>query len=488
MFAFLPTEREGYVCLSQNRFSKVRGDRQLEFPILPAYGLTQLKQSGFEVSYVDSIWESLSPEKFYERVEKISPDIIFFETKTPQIKQSWKISNELKKRFPKIKIAAMGDHVSVLPEETLQNSNIDFVITGGDFDVGMLKLSMHLFKKNEMPKGIYYREIGLIKNSGKFELLENLDELPFIDYGIIPWKDYHENWMLFDEVIYILASRGCPYRCTFCSWPQMLYSNKVRMRSVQNVLREMELLIKKYDVKEFFFDDDTFNWNKQWVRDFCNGIIEKGWEIIWDCNARVDSIDEEQCVLMKKSGCRLIKFGVESANPNTLERINKGFTIEQIKNGFDLSKKAGLLRHATVMIGYPWETKEDMQKTINFIKELDVDTCQFTMRCVYTGTKLWQESAENKWLKFNEGEWEKFDMSVTTLKNEHVSEEEIVKIVESAWLQVYFEPKFLLRKILSVKSPREFLWLMRGTKGVVKGNLLPLLNPRKKEDCSCQNG
>ncbi|MFH1751749.1 MAG: radical SAM protein [archaeon] len=482
LFAYLPTDSEGFMCISQNRFSKARGDCQLIYPVVPATGLTMLKKAGFEVSFIDSIFEQLSSKEFIERIKKLNPELLVFESKTPIIKKNWILVEEIKKVMPKIIVAVVGDHVSVLPEETLKNSKIDFVLTGGDFDVSMLKLAKHLAdKKNPLPKGCYYKKNNKIVSTGKYELLEKLDELPLIDRNIIPWKNYHENWQLHKHMAYILASRGCPYKCTFCSWPQMLYGERVRERSPKNVVQEMQELVEKLKVKEIFFDDDTFTWHKEWVQDICNLILEKKIKVVWSCNGRVDNLDFETFKLMKKAGCRLIKFGVESASQETLNKIRKGYNLKQVFHTFDAARKAGILRHATVMLGYPWETRKDIVNTIELVKKLNVDTVQFTMPIVYPGTKLFEEAKQKGWLRFNEGDWEKFDMSEPTLLNPELSSQEIIELCENAWKKVYFRPKYIFDRLTALRSIDEIKWLYRGTKGVL-GNIKPL---KKKECTTC---
>ena len=465
VFAYLPTEREEFLCLSQNRFSKFRGDCELIYPVIPASGLTLLKSNKFEVFYIDSILEQLNTEKFIEKLKEINPDLLVYETKTPVVKSNWGIVKKIKRILPEIKIAACGDHVSVLPLETMENSNVDFVITGGDFDMGMLRLAEHLQDGKEMPKGFYYRENKEIKNTGEYELVKDLDYLPFIDREVIPWEKYHEGWTLKKRFMYMMGSRGCAYRCSFCSWPAMLFKYKLRMRSVSKVLDEMEILVNKYKVEEIFFDDDTFTCNKKWVMDFCKGVVDREIKVLWSCNGRVDNTDEEMLIAMKKANCRLIKYGIESANQKTLDRINKGYTIEQIKEAFMLSKKIGILRHGTVMVGYPWESKEDMEKTIKFVKSLDVDTVQFSIPIVYPGTKLFKEAEEKNWLRFGKN-WEKYDMSEPSLRHSELSSEEIVKLCQDGWKKVYFQPKFMFRKLLALKNIDQLKWTFRGVKTV----------------------
>jgi len=485
VFAYLPFKTDsGFITLSQNRFGKMRGDKELIYPMIPASGVTLWGEEGYDVTYLDSIFESSDDKSFLDKIVKLNPDLLVYEAKTPTIKQSWSTVDELKEAVPDLNIAVCGDHVSVLPLETMENSKIDYVITGGDFDVSMLDLAKHLDSGKDLPKGVYFRENGKVVNTGQYELVKDLDKLPFIDRDIIPWRNYHESWRLHDEFTYMMASRGCPYKCTFCSWPQMLYGSKLRFRGVSNVLDEMQMLVEKHGVKELFFDDDTFTCNRKWMKEFCDGIGERGIDVVWSCNGRVDNVDKDMSGWMGSAGCRLIKFGVESSSQETLDRIQKGYTIEQVRNSFKATRESGIMRHGTVMLGYPWERREDLRNTIEFVKELDVDTVQFSIPVVYPGTKLFDEAKANGWLRFPEGEWEKYDMSMPSLINPNMDADEITSMCSTAWKEIYFRPGFIYNKITSVRNINDLRLLIRGGFAVLRGHVSSLSDD--SGGCGCQ--
>ncbi|HOV21710.1 MAG TPA: radical SAM protein [bacterium] len=476
LFTYIPQpfSKKGYLLVSQNRFTKWRGTKELIYPLIPASGLTLLDLKGYEVYYLDCIFEEIDEKNFFEYIENLKPDIIFTETKTPIIKYHWIISEKIKRKFPQIITCIIGDHITVLPEETMKNSKFDFVLTGGDFDFYMLQLVQFLSGKEKIPSGLWYREKnGKIKNTGKFILIDNLDSLPFINREIVPWKNYHEAWRISENFMYLSGSRGCPYRCTFCSWPQMLFDNKIRYRSPENIVNEIEFLVKKYKTEEFFFDDDTFTFNKKWCIEICEEIIKRNLKIMWSCNGRVDNVDEFLLKKMKDAGCRLIKYGVESYSQYTLNKIKKGYTIQQVKKAFSLTKKRKILIHATAMIGFPWETRKDILNTIGFIKSLKPDTCQFSIPITYPGTELFKEAEEKNWLKFNYN-WEKYDMSLPTLKNLYLSDDKLVKLCKLAWGKIYLDPLFILRKVLRIRTISEVKWLIRGFISFLFGHVKPI--------------
>lgn len=473
LFTYFPhySEEKGYLLVSQNRFTKYRGNPELIYPLIPASALTLLKENGFQVCFIDAIANKLNLENYVKEINILKPDILFFETKTPCIKKDWETVKLLKGIFPEMQIGVCGDHVSVLPEETMENSPVDYIVLGGDYDFGIFLLCEALAGKRNFPKGIVYRDTNKkIINNNDPVFLSNLDELPMIDRDIIPWRQYHEAWRLYDEFTYIMGSRGCSYRCTFCSWPQMLYKGRVRFRTPDLIVKEMQNLVRKYRIKEFFFDDDTFTCNKKWVLDICQSLKESGLKTLWSCNGRVDNVDSYMLKRMKESGCRLIKYGVESANPNTIKKINKGYTIEDVKRAFNLTQKSGILIHATAMIGFPWETRDDIIDTINFINHLKPDTCQFSIPIVYPGTRLFEDAEKNNWLNFGR-DWEKYDMSLPTLKNYNLTSEEIVQLCKKAWISIYLSPSFILRKLSKLTKISILKWYIRGIKSIFIGHL-----------------
>jgi len=473
LFSYLPVNVKGYFCVSQQRFSKVKKTPELIFPILPASVLTILRREGHEVFFLDAILRRLDRERFIEELALIKPDLLVFETKTPVIKENWEMVNYIRGKYPALKIAAVGDHVSVLPEETLLNSAVDYVVTGGDYDAVLPGLCSFIAApgKNAVPPGVYYRKGEGILNSGKAEFVKDLDTLPFIDREIIPWHDYREGWRLKERFFYISASRGCVYKCTFCSWAQMLYGGTFRQRSVDNVMGELRYLKEKYAPEEIFFDDDTFTVNRKWTEEFCRRLIEEAPGFIWSCNGRVDNVDEGMLGLMKKSGCRMIKFGIESANPDTLVRIRKGYTVEDVRKAFAAAKRAGLMTHGTVMLGYPWETEKDMLRTVQFVKSLAPDQVQFSFVIAYPGTQLYKEALENNWLRFRDGEWEKLDMSLPSLVNPHLGDRALKRLYRHAWMSFYLSPRYMSGKILGIRSPEELWYFARNAWTVLRGHI-----------------
>ncbi|MDD5489642.1 MAG: radical SAM protein, partial [Candidatus Moranbacteria bacterium] len=403
----------------------------------------------------------LGYDQWLERIENENPDIIIMETKTPVVKKHWQIINSIKNSKFKIKnskFSLMGDHVTALPEESLQNSKVDFVLAGGDYDFLLLKLLENIDEPN-LPK--------IIRDDRQHAL----DDLPMIDRELTKWQlyAYKNGNYKYTPGSYVMNARDCWWgKCSFCSWTTLFPGEKCRTRSVGKALDEIGELVK-LGVKEIMEDSGTLPVGK-WLEDFCRGMIERGYskKVKISCNMRLNAIkDIEIYKLMKKAGFRMILFGLESANQNTLDRINKNLNAEEIEPALRMCKAAGLEPHITVMVGYPWETKKEIEHTLNFVKKLFrkglVDSLQATLSIPYPGTPLYKYCQENNLLLTDD--YDRFDQREPVMKTE-MSAEELKKTI-SRFYRSFMTPKFFLNKIKSARNINDLKFAARAGKKVL---------------------
>jgi len=460
---------KGIPQISQNRqFQWTAGGPMSYFiyPVVPAYAASLLKSKGYEVYWLDGIAEKMTYEEWLEKVKEIKPDIIAIETKTPVVKYHWKIIRDLKQisniQYP-IFVVLMGDHVTAMPEESMQNCPVDFVITGGDYDFGLLNIANHLSKKEKLESGIWYREdirnLKLdIRSSGNFKLNHSLDELPIIDRDLTKWNLYsHKNSNFFRAPgAYTMFGRDCWWgKCSFCAWTNLFPGRRFRVMSVKKAISEIENLVENYGVKEIMDDSGTFPVG-DWLREFCEEIIKRGYQkkIRINCNMRFNSgLTQKDYDLMGKAGFRFILYGLESANQDTLDRLNKNLKVEQIEPALRMAKKAGLWPHVTVMVGYPWEKEEEIAKTIVFVKRLFekglADTMQATVVIPYPGTPLFRECQKNNWLKTLD--WSEYDMTKPVMKA-GVSDERLIAAVRELYSNSIWNKTFLINTLKQLKT------------------------------------
>jgi radical SAM superfamily enzyme YgiQ (UPF0313 family) len=255
-------------------------------------------------------------------------------------------------------------------------------------------------------------------------------------------------------------------------------------RSVKNVLDEIGELIEKYNAKEIFDDSGTLSVGN-WLKELCNGLIERGYnkKVTYSCNMRFGVLKQEDYDLMKKAGFRLLKFGLESANQKTLDYLNKGIKIEDIEEGCKMAKKAGLTVHLTMIVGYPWETKEDALNTFSLSKRLmqtgEADLLQATVLMPYPGTPLWKEAVEKDWFYINSKDYERYDQREPILKTPGSSPEEIAKICGKIYT-IFLTPSYIYSRIKATNSVDELKLNLRGVKAVF-GHLNDFLFKTRKK-------
>ncbi len=478
VIAYPPLDRtQGVPLLSQNRQFQYFNEPTYIYPVVPAQAATLLKKAGHEVVWLDAIATNLSLEEFFGKIKSEKPDLIALETKTPVIKQHWKIINELKKLSTidhRLLIVLFGDHVTALPEESFTNSSVDFVLTGGDYDFLLVALCNFLnhgpltIDHRPLEAGIWYRDGRDVKNTGLFKLNHDLDSIPFIDRDLTQWSCYatHNGNFKCTPGTYIMAGRDCWWgKCTFCSWPT-LYPT-FRQRSVENVLDEIESLVSLYGIREIMDDTGCFPAG-DWLDRFCKGMVARGLnkKVILDCNMRFGALNKAQYLAMKKAGFRLVLFGLESANQKTLDRINKNVTVEKIVESCQEARSSGLYPHITIMFGYPWESYEEAQNTLKLgrwlLKKGYAYTVQATIVIPYPGSLLFDVCQKEGLLLTQD--WNDYDMKKPVMKT---SMENVIllKLVQEIY-KVAFSPEFVLRRMFSIRSLSDIKYFGRGIKKV----------------------
>ncbi len=477
-----PFRKDGeFPLLTQNRHMKFSKSLEVRiFPLVPGHLATNLKHLGHEVLWLDGINRRMSDAEYDSHLDAFNPEIVFLETKAPVLYRHWKYIDELKKRYPGIKTVLMGDHVSFFPEESVLNSNVDYVMTGGDYDIVGRNLVEHLSGKTALGPGLWFRGAdGKAATTGPHKFEEKLDSLPFIDRVLTRTQDYGEAYLL-KPTAYILTGRGCgaPKEsgggvglCTFCIWQHALWNRTARLRSPANVAAEMEICVNKYKIWEFFDDNESgpIN-NAQWLRDFHEEL--KARKLLgrfqFSSNCRADTLNEEVVDLLVKCGWRLLKIGLEAGTDSSIKHLAKCETVDLISRGVKMAKDRGLRVLLTTMMGYPWETEEDVRRTYEVTKDLLLykvragDCMQASVVIPYPGAPLWKEAVRKGWILVGEKEYEKYDMSHPILKTQ---------INASYWTaktwNLMKNPKFIFRQLVTVRSFRELNLLWRGLQSLL---------------------
>jgi len=469
--SFPPLESpKGVPLLSQNRQFQWFSRPTYIYPMIPASAATLLRERGHEVFWDDGIAEQMTYRAWLDRIERRAPDLVVMETKTPVVKRHWKIAGELKERL-EARVVLVGDHVTAMPAESLERSPVDFVITGGDFDFALADLCEHLEGAGitgpgaapGLPRGIWYRTEAGPAHSGPPDLSHDLDILPMIDRDLTRWQlyAYKNGNFKYRPGTYVMAGRDCWWgRCSFCSWTTLFPGETYRTVSVERHLDEIGRLIADLGVREVFDDSGCFP-RGSWLESFCEGMIRHGYnrKVVLGCNMRCGELGRDQWKLMKTAGFRFVLIGLESVVQSTLDRLNKGIRVAQIEETIRWAKEARLEPHVTTMVGYPWETREDAEKTIAFAKRMFtggyLDSLQATIVVPYPGTPMFEEAKRNGWLLTED--WDRYDMKESVWKSP-VDEEDVLRLTQGLY-RAALAPRFILRKLVSVRNMDDLRYL-----------------------------
>jgi radical SAM superfamily enzyme YgiQ (UPF0313 family) len=412
------------------------GDCYKPFPFFLGYTAALLEKNNKEVVVIDAIAERIKNEEFISIVKKHKPDLLLMEVSTPSIYDDLSLATNIKQEISDIKIALSGPHFPMQNEKFLEENMFIDLVLYGEYEYTLLEVVEHLKKKEDFNNitGLIYRcDNKIIKNSAR-SLIENLDELPWPARHLFPIMEYSDDgYGLIDPILQMWASRGCPYGCIFCSWPQVMYGGqRYRTRNPKDVVEELKFFVDKYNFKSYFFDDDTFNIGKERIFELCNEIKKHKINLPWGIMARADRMDFELIDKLKDAGIASIKYGVESGSQEIVDRACKSLDLNKVKEIVNYTRKLDIFMHLSFTFGLPGETRETIKRTIDFALELDPNTLQFSIMTPFPGSKYFDmlDKEGNILTK----DWSKYNGSSScVMKIENLNSEEIEEMIKTAY-------------------------------------------------------
>jgi hopanoid biosynthesis associated radical SAM protein HpnJ len=433
-----PPSFENFDGGASSRWPATREIESYWYPVWLAYPAGMLEGSRL----LDAPPHHVSAEETIELGKQYEFLVLF--TSTPGFPGDIKLVTKMKEANPKLKIAFVGPHVTTLPERSLNDcAAIDFVCRR-EFDYSVVEYA------NGRPLseiiGISYRDANgkVVHNADRPDVMD-LDALPDVTdvyYRDMDVRRYNVPFLLYPFVA-LYTTRGCPAQCTFCLWPQTLSGHPWRKRSTDSVAREMAKAKEYWPyVKEYFFDDDTFNIQKARTVELCGKL--KPLNMTWSCTSRVTT-DYETLKAQKEAGCRLLIVGYESGDPQILKNIKKGATVERARQFTKDTKKLGLTVHGDFILGLPGESKESIRRTIDFAKELDVETIQVSIAHAYPGTEMYDFAKKNGFIVGTERMVDDGGHQVAQIEYPGLPREHVMEMVHKFYDEYYFRPKAVFR-------------------------------------------
>jgi len=419
-----------------SRWPATREIESYWYPVWLAYPAGMLEGSRL----LDAPPHHVSAEETLKIIKDYEFVVLF--TSTPGFPGDIRLAEAMKDANPQLKVAFVGPHVSVLPERSLRECPaIDFVARK-EFDYSVVEFAQG--KPLADIAGISYRKNGSVVHNPDRPQITDLDALP--DVTDVYFKDldprrYTVPFLKYPFVA-LYTTRGCPAQCTFCLWPQALSGHPWRKRSTDKVAAEMAKAKEYWPwVKEFFFDDDTFNLQKARTIELCAKLKPLG--LTWSCTSRVTT-DYETLKAMREAGCRLLIVGYESGDPQILKNIKKGATVERARQFTKDCHRLGLTIHGDFILGLPGESRETIRRTIDFAKELDVETIQVSVAHAYPGTELFEYAVKNGFMS-NHKMVDEGGHQLAHIEYPGLSSEEILDSVHRFYDEYYFRPRAIFR-------------------------------------------
>ncbi|MDW8021913.1 MAG: radical SAM protein [Nitrososphaerota archaeon] len=413
-------------------------------PLGLAYLAATAREEGWEPGIIDALTEGLSLRELERRISGFDPDVVGITATTSMMPDVYEVAKIVKGVNEGALVLLGGPHATFMAHEILRECpHVDLVVRGEGEEtlreiLGKLEKG-HSFRD---VLGVTYREGGLIKDNPPRPLIRDLDALPHPEYDLLPMEKYVVNGVRFGAV---MTSRGCPYNCVFCS-SSLQFGKGWRSHSVDRVIDELKILSEEFGVKEVEFLDDTFTLNPKRVEEISKRVVEEKLDISWSASSRVNTFNYQIGCSMRRAGAHTVYFGIESGSDRTLKFIEKGISRMQSMEAVKAAKRAGLRVLGSFVMGFPYETEDEIRETISFANRVGVDLAQFTIATPYPGTRLWEIALEKNLLLTRN--WRKFTTVDVVMKNIYLTPQRIKKLFLWAYLTFYLHPRRVIEDVI----------------------------------------
>jgi radical SAM superfamily enzyme YgiQ (UPF0313 family) len=369
-------------------------------PISLTTAAAVLEEAGHKAEVLDCAAQEVDLRVLLEKIGAGAYSLVAWSAATPSIKSDLALANEIKEIDSDIRTAAFGTHVTALAEECLRETPGLDVIVRNEPEESLLALVEGLEKDAPLGDiaGISYKDSdGQIVHNPRRPFIGNLDSLPFPAWHLLDLERYRLP-LKGDRFLMLAPIRGCPYPCNFCT-AKTYYGNRPRRKSIPRVMEEIKHVVRRFGIHQFFIWADTFTADRDYVTQFCQAIREKGLDVGWTCNSRVDTVDQGLLRAMAKAGCWMISYGMESGNQAVLDQANKGIKVEQCREAARMARAAGIKVAGHFVLGLPGESEETLKETLRFALTLDLDMGQFYCAVPFPGSPLFEVARGQGWIE-----------------------------------------------------------------------------------------
>lgn len=448
---------------SQRWAARTRG-RVLRAPDWLAYATAVLEREGLDARLYDFPAMGWSKAELAALVDTAAPDYVVLDSTTPSIFSDIECAAICKRSGARV--IMVGPHASALPEETLLAARgaVD-VVCIGEYDYTVKDV---ILAGNDLAgvQGICYLDGGGPNRTDPRPLIRDLDSLPFPAWQHLDLMKYFDGGKLY-PYIDVFSGRGCPHSCLFCLWPQVMHGRRIRLRSPENVIDEMERDIaicpQVARTGEFFFEDDTFTAVKSNAIAICEELLRRNLKVTFSVNARTDTADDELFRMLRRAGCRELLVGFESGNQGMLDRMKKRETVEDARRFMELAGKNRIDVHGCFVFGLPGETMETIEETIRFALSLGLHTVQFSGAVPFPGTEYFEHCRREGLLRTEQWDrWLDDGEQAAVVDYPGLDKETISRAVDQGLKAFYFRPDYMLNFLLATRSPGDLYRKLRG--------------------------
>lgn len=445
-----PPFEESYSAIKDKRKKAILEILQ---PLGIAYIAAVLERDNYQVKLFDCALGS-SQYELFGSLRNEQPDIVGITATSLSFRSAQKVAMDVRKFFPKSIIIIGGPHVTALPYEVMSFEYFDVAVIG-EGEITFLELVKRIEESGlgclEYINGIAFRKNGNVVLTGKRNFIKDLNALPFPARHLLPpLSKYSPSPASYRKLpmATIITSRGCPMKCSFCD--QAVFGSFYRLRNAESILDEIEIIKNKFGAKEIRFYDDNFTWNEKRILEICNKLKKRNIKIPWVCFASVNSVSKNLLKEMKSAGCWQILYGLESGDENVLKFLKKKVTIADNERAVRWAKEVGLSIRALFIVGSPWETKESLQRTLDFAKRFNIDYAHFNKFIPYPGSEAYKMLI-NKGYRFDFTQrFSMFSHADIMYIPDSLTKKEFINFLARARKEFYFRFSYILRRAISI--------------------------------------